>query len=149
MNLTDARREMFLVLQDAWNATAWPVDLYGTAIPVLMYQGRDETTPPNPLLPYSHIYRRSAWGDQAALSDGVTRPFEDMGTLWILNFGLQTSGKGLEMAEFQATIAKKAYSRPNSTSCIWFRNVRAIDVGLHDGLEQINVLVDYEYNETR
>lgn len=148
MNITEARREMFIRMQTVWSATVWPSNLFDFA-PTLLFQGRDATKPPAPDVPYAHIYRRSIFGEQAAMSDGSSQPYSDMGTLWILCFGPQSSGKGLEMAEFQATIASNAYRGPNRNSCIWYRNVRTVDVGLKDGLEQINVLVDYEYNETR
>ncbi|MCK9234928.1 MAG: hypothetical protein M0P09_01275 [Acholeplasmataceae bacterium] len=148
MNITMAREEMFQVLQDAWDATQWPADMFASK-PVLLYQGRDKVAPPAPDTPYTHIYRRSAYGEQAAFGDGRKTPYQDRGTLWILCFGPQSSGKGLEIAEFQGMIAKNAYRRPNEGECVWYRNARIVDAGLRDGLEQINVLVDYEYHETR
>lgn len=149
MNISQARREMFMVLQEVWANTVWPVSIYGSATPILKFQGRDSTEPPSPVVPYSHIYRRSALGEQAGFSDGQVAPYRDSGTLWILNFGPQSSPTGLEMAEFQATIALNAYRQPNRGNCIWFRSARIVDVGLVDGLEQINVLVDYDYNGKR
>jgi hypothetical protein len=147
-DITQARREMFLMLQAAWESAVWNGD-FVDATPVLLFDGRD-VSPPPPDKPYSMIYMRPAFEGQATLADanGVRR-WEGLGTLFVQCFGPLASGKGLEMAEYQSTIAALAYRGKSSENCIWFRNVRKNYVGSSGGWYQINVLVDYISDELR
>lgn len=148
MSMTTFRREMFGLLTEAWQNDDWP------SSPLLVapnYQPEGRTFPAkDPGTSYLEIYMRSAQGDQVSLAnhDGVRR-WEDVGTLWVLCFGSDKDGNGLEKAEYLATMAAEAYQGATTEHCAWFRNVRKVNVGSSGGWYQINVLIDYEYDEVR
>ncbi|MBD4209907.1 hypothetical protein GUH47_28885 [Xanthomonas citri pv. citri] len=155
--MTSFRKEMFQVFTDAMSAADWPAlaaagfqSPADVVTPIRHYEGRTYKDGKNPAKSYAEIYMRSAIGLQASLAnhDGVRR-WEDAGTLWIMCFGSDTKGEGLEISELIATIASEAYQGVSTENCAWFRNVRKINVGSSGGWYHINVLVDYEYDEVR
>lgn len=144
-----ARREMFTMLGTAFLAASWvPYDI--GAAPLIRYEGRDSPEAPDTEEPYTAIFTRPAVTPQASLANhGGVRRWETVGTLWIQCFGPLSSGKGLEIAEYQSIIAARAYQGKSSENSIWFRNVRKQYIGPSGGWYQINVLADYEYDELR
>lgn len=158
MSITSFRLEMFEPLTSALAAVDWNVVKANAGLntpvqairPIEHYEGRQYSEGKNPQRSYVEIYQRSALGLQASLAnDNGARRWENAGTLWIQCFGTDASAEGLEIAENIATIAMNAYQGKSTENCAWFRNVRAVNLGSSGGWYQINVLVDYEYDEVR
>lgn len=145
VNMTQARRELFQVLANAMT----PAVLASISGAVIHYDGRDAPQK-DPTKNYVESYVRPAVESQQTLANHEgKRRWGNRGTLFILCFGALSTGKGLENAETLATIAKLAYSGKSTDNCIWFRNARIQYLGSSGGWYQINVLVDYEYDEVR
>lgn len=154
MSITSFRKEMFRLFTDAMNID-WSVPAAGFQSPLTMvepvrhYEGRSYGAK-DPQKSYAEIYMRSALGSQASLANhnGIRR-WEDAGTLWIMCFGSDSKGEGLEISELLATIAAEVYQGKATENYAWFRNVRKVNVGSSGGWYHINVLIDYEYDEVR
>lgn len=142
-----ARDEMALVLQSAWDSIDWAS--YGIqSAPEIKWQGRggDDAFPANaPAITWNAYHSREP---QAALSDDIgNRLYELSGIIVMQSRGPLISGNGFEVAERLAIIAKEAYRGESTSNCIWFRNARIQEVGPDAGWFLFNTYVEFEYNE--
>lgn len=58
------------------------------------------------------------------------------------------AGKGLQESHQLAKVATDAFEG-KSVSGIWFRNVRAIEIGREGSFYQVNVIAEFEYDEIK
>jgi hypothetical protein len=58
-------------------------------------------------------------------------------------------GKGLQESYTLAKTVNDAYEGKTSPNGIWFRNVRIQEIGRDGDFFQINVIIDFEYYETK
>lgn len=147
IDAAQARDQMALVLQAAWDAADWPS--YGIVkAPDIKWQGRGgdiEFAPKQPAITWEAVHSREP---QVALSDDVgNKLYEPAGIIVMQSRGWLLSGNGFEVAERLAIIAKEAYRAKYTSDCIWFRNARAQEVGPDAGWYLFNIYVEFEYNE--
>lgn len=84
-------------------------------------------------------------GSQATLG-GPARSFRRVGAITIRIY--TQAGKGLQESYQLAKVAADAFEG-KSTGGIWFRNVRINEVGRQGAYYQLNVVVDFEYDEIK
>lgn len=91
---------------------------------------------------WSRVTVKHVDGGQRGFGDG-TRKYVSIGILCVEVFTPVSSG-----AEGD-TIAQgvKTYLESIKSSPIWYRNIRAVDIGRDGGFEKINVYADFEYED--
>lgn len=103
---------------------------------------RDQSTDP-----WSLVIVRHASGFQNNLGGNGNRKFLRLGVLIVTIHTLSSSGlsSGYQLAKLVAD----AYEGVSSPNGVWFRNVRINELGRDGSFYRINVLVDFEYHETK
>jgi len=97
--------------------------------------------------PWATVVVRHAAGQQDSLGGRGNRSFLRLGVLIIT---INTpSGSGLSEAYALAKVVADAYEGASSPNGVWFRNVRINELGRDGTFYQTNVLVDFEYTETK
>ena len=97
--------------------------------------------------PWARFVIRHATGNQNSLGGVGARDFRRNGTIIISIF--VPIGKGLSSSSILAKLATDAYEGEHSINGVWFRNVRLQEVGRDGEFFQTNVLVEFEYYETK
>jgi len=97
--------------------------------------------------PWAVFVIRHATGQQDTLGGIGNRNFVRTGTAIATIF--TPSGNGLSSSYALAKVVADAYEGQTSVNGVWFRNVRMQEIGRESQFYQINVLIDFEYNETK
>lgn len=148
----DARSEIYACFRVGWFA-----DADAATIPVI-YEGKkppasielSETGEPVNAPRWGRMILRhnpdATGGQEAALagSDG-TRTYDREGIFMFSIF--TTPGKGLRNADELGSIAQKAFQGKQTASGVWFRHVRAYEVGKFGDWLQTNVVGEFIYQE--
>lgn len=143
-----ARNEIFEALKNAWDAggvTAgkkllWP----NTPGEPPLEQVGDTSSPP--------FWGRASLDftdrGQAALTgaNGQTM-YEQTGFLFVQLF--EPSGKGLLITDKASKILFDAFDKLKTSSGVWFRRARAVDVGNDGNWYQTNFIVEFNYDEIK
>ena len=128
MTLTYAQAfdEINIMLKEVWDPTGHQ----------LFYEDvRDQKSTDKS--PWATVVVRHAAGQQDTLGGRGNRSFLRLGVLIVpIN---TPSGSGLS----------EAYEGASSPNGVWFRNVRINELGRDGTFYQTNVLVDFEYHETK
>lgn len=90
---------------------------------------------------------RHASGRQASLGGVGGRDFERQGTAIAAIFA--PIGKGLSESYDLAKTVADAYEGVHSPNGVWFRNVRIQEIGRDGEFHQTQVLIEFEYYETK
>lgn len=150
----EARNEIYTRFQTAWLADADSAD-----VPVI-YENKKATVPTSPetgepvdaptwaRVSLRHNPDISGGTQASAGADSTgsgTRVYERQGIVFVQIF--ETRGKGLRSSDDLATIAQKAFQGKETPSGIWFRHVRAIEIGEAGDWYQTNVLAEFVYQE--
>ncbi len=90
---------------------------------------------------------RHAGGQQDTLGGIGSRSFIRVGTA-VARVFTQT-GKGLSSAYDLAKSIVDAYEGVHSPNGVWFRNVRIQEMGTDGNFFELQVLIEFEYNETK
>lgn len=97
--------------------------------------------------PYANVMVRHAAGRQGTLGGQGARTFERFGIIMVT---INTpSASGLSSYLSLAKVVADAYEGVSSPNGVWFRNVRINELGRFGAFFQTNVLVDFEYTETK
>ncbi len=97
--------------------------------------------------PWAMVVVRHAAGQQDSLGGRGRRSFLRLGVAIIT---IHTpSGSGLSNAYALAKVVADAYEGVSSPNGVWFRNVRVNELGRFGTFFQTNVLIDFEYTETK
>lgn len=137
MSYSEARDAMLKVFMDAWVPLGFPAVF--TDVP-----GEVPTTQTT----WARATLRHADGGQASLTgpiNGCVR-WNNEGTIWIQVFA--PVGDGSSAAYDAAHVVAVAYQGARDQE-VWFRNVRINEVGTRGAFEQINVLIDFTYDDVR
>lgn len=138
MSLTyaQANDEILVLLKAVWDPTGYK----------LFYEDiRDEKD--TDLSPWASVIVRHAAGKQDTLGGTGNRSFLRLGVCIIT---INTpSGSGLSEAYPLAKVVSDAYEGVSSPNGVWFRNVRINELGRNGTFYQTNVLIDFEYTETK
>lgn len=149
MTPAQARDEMFALLRVAWGAGAAAV-VGGAYIPVMIWQGQEPSKAPDQGKAYGRATVLHASGSQRSLADETgAKRWDRRGVVMVQCFGPLSGGKGLTIADGLANIALNAYEGKSSPGGAWFRNCRLNEVGASDGLFQINVVAEFQYDEVK
>ena len=137
MTFDEARDVMVGVFYSAWK-TLGSLPIVWTDIPGDVPKG--ETV-------WARVTLRHATGGQASLAgeDGARR-WKREGTLFVQVFAPVGDGSVKVYATAQAV--SNAFQSARGLS-VWFRNIRINEVGTSGAFEQINVLVDFTYDDVR
>ena len=144
---TQARDDILTQFRTTWNADTPAVN--GGKIPQVFYEGvaEEDALPQDDA--WARIVIRHTLANQSSLSDDSgQRRFEKIGIVTVQVFTPLKDGKGTELGEGLAQVAKKAYEGKHTlTSNVWFRNVRINEIGVDGPWFQMNVLADFIYDE--
>lgn len=133
----EAQDEVYGLFKTAWDTTGF-IALYPNVA------GSVPTTP----TPWARAKATLFNGGDASLSGALgTRRYERQGLFTAQIF--VPAGEGLERAMQLAKIVVDAYDGQRTASGIWFRNARVADVGPDGDWYQVNVLVNYEFDEIK
>lgn len=136
MTPNEARDEMLAIFKIIWDDqgyTAVYTDVPGS--------------PPSASKPWARPTIKHALGGQASLSSDVgTQIYTQVGTLFIQVFA--PLGDGGKKANDLAQLLLVAYSTARGGS-VWYRNQRLKNVGSDGAFENVNVLIDFTYDDTR
>lgn len=143
-----ARAEVSKMFNDAMAGIVWPA--YFASAPVIYFEGRDTAAPPDPDVPYFRFTFTPAASSQASLAgDTPVKMWEEEGLIVVQSFGPNTSGRGLETAEYMAIMAQRVYQGTQSPNCMWFRNCRTNRIGASGAWYQYNTIIEFQYNQMR
>lgn len=142
ISATDEIKGLFLV---DWRAFA-PA-LNGGVMPRIEWQGVDSGEPPPADAPWARVTVRHSNSPRQTLAKRGERRVTRLGVVIVQVFTPVSDGKGLLLAQQLAIIARKAYDGKGTDSGIWFRNARVREVGADGTWEQINVALDFQYDE--
>lgn len=137
MTFDEARDEMAGIFYAAWKVLA-PAPVVWTDLPGDVPDVETE---------WARVTIRHHTGGQASLAgeDGARR-WERAGTLFVQVFA--PVGDGSTRAYAAAQIVANAFQDVRGTR-VWFRNVRINEIGASGAFEQINVLIDFTYDDVR
>lgn len=138
MSLTyeQANDDMLSLLKAAWDQTGYMIHWEGI---------RDQRD--TDMSPWATVVVRHATGQQDTLGGAGSRQFLRRGTILV---GINTpSTSGLSEAYQLAKVVADAYEGVASPNGVWFRNVRINENGRNGTFNQMNVVVDFEYYETK
>lgn len=138
----EAVDDISAIFKTAWDTTGFPVDYENIA------DAEDNTFPPDPSTPWARLTIRHSTGRQASLSgaDGTKR-YDRGGFLTVQVF--VPAGEGLARAYQLGKVVTDAYEGTASTRGVWFRNARVNEIGPDGDWLQVNVLVDFNYDEVK
>lgn len=132
--------------------TKWTTDtpaLNGGAPIRVEWPGVDAGDPPPADKPYARITLRHTTSRQATFGPTGGRRFTRPGLITVQVFTPLSGGQGLSLAEKCAIIARDAFEGRGTASGIWFRNARIQEIGPDGTWYQMNVLVEFVYDELR
>jgi hypothetical protein len=135
MTADEARDEMLAVFKAAWDTT--------TAAGNVTYSDKPANVPN---AAWARVTVRHANGRQSSLAGAMgPKRYTQTGTLWVQVFA--PVGDGMVTAYALAQTVVNAYRTARGT--VWYRNPRMQEVGSSGAFEQINVLTDFTYDDTR
>lgn len=135
----DAIRALFW---DAWRADA-PEAAGTTDAPPVAWDG--VTSAPGKVT-HARYFVRHFDGKQGSLGSVGKRRFTRFGLVTVQVFVLN-GANCKQVAGKLAVVARGAYEGVGTAQGIWFRRVAIKDIGPSDGLYQINVTADFQYDE--
>lgn len=127
--------EMLAVFKAAWDTTGFGARVAWTDVPSAVPSGEQ---------PWARVTVQHALGRQTSLAgaNGVKR-HTHTGTLWVQVFG--PMGNGNVTAYGLAKTVLDAYRTARGS--VWYRNQRLREAGSSGAFQQINVLVDFTYDD--
>lgn len=134
MSLTveQARDEMSALFNTAWSPR------------VVLWDGVPGNDKPTTRVSWARFAIRHSDGGSASISRNHFRRY---GTIIIQLFS--PVGDGLSALDPLTKIALDAYEGQSTAGGAWFRNVRSKEIGPDGDWYQVNVLVDFEYDEVK
>ncbi len=136
-----ANNEILATFKAAWDTTGYPVAYENV-------KGASATPPAGSSDPWARVTLRHTFGEQASLSgSGGTRRWRRDGLLTVQIF--IPIGEGLSEGYSLAKTVVDAFEGIATTSAVWFRNVRVNEIGNDGEWYQVNVLVDFTYDEIK
>ena len=136
MTFKEAYDDILKMYLDATSGQSWTN--HWEAVDVLRATGNT---------PFATVVVKHTDGRTASLGGVGHRNFLREGMLMVALYF--PAGKGLSEAYAGAKIVADAYEGKSSENNVWFRNVRINEQGVMGRFFQIDVLVDFEYYETK
>jgi hypothetical protein len=138
MSLTykQAKDEMLDKFKAKWDLTGYPVSYQD----VRKQRPREDD-------PWANVFINHASGGQRAFGGNNQRTFNRTGFITVQLF--TPSGKGLQEAYDLAKVVSDAFEGIATPGGVWFRNVRLNEVGRDGEFFQLNVVVEFVYDEIK
>ena len=142
---TEATDAILAIFKTAWDASAPNPTLvdYQNVTPsggVLL--------PPTTQLSWARVTLAHNGGQQSSLSGALgTQRYDRLGLLLVQIF--VPAGEGLSEAHTLAKIVADAYEGASTSNGVWFRNVQVNEVGPDGDWYQVNVIIDFVYDEIK
>jgi len=137
LTFSDAVDQIMDLFKTAWDTTGFPAYYEDVR------QQRDSSEDP-----WSTTTLRHASGQQMTLGTATgTSRFAREGLLIVQIF--TPAGKGLQEAYNLAKVVVDAYEGSTTPGGVWFRNVRLNEIGRDGRFFQMNVLVEFLYDELK
>ena len=128
------------VFRAAWNPTGF------IAVYDLENTGKDNSRPPDTEDPWTRVSMRHVTGNQSSLTGGLgTIQYTNTGTLTMSLF--VPIGEGLVRGRQLASTLQRAYRGISTPRQVWFRRSRINEIGSDGHWFQINIIVEFEYDE--
>lgn len=140
LTITSARDEILTLFRTTWLAAA-----DSTNVP-LLWDNRAQDIPTSGS--FARVSVRHADGAQATLSGETGLQSHRLeGTVFVQVF--TPTGDGLTTSDKLVEVAMSAFQGKRTAGGVWFRRVRAAEIGPDGAFFQVNVLADFEYDEVR
>lgn len=110
----------------------------------------DDANPPTQTsqFPWARVSVRHNAGGQSTISGGLGKGrYERKGTVYVNLFC--APGDGLRVLDPLVKTVLDAYEGKSTPSQVWFRKARVREMGIVKGWYQINVLIDFVYEEIK
>jgi hypothetical protein len=148
LNEIQAREEILTMFHTAWTAQAGV--LVGGNPPKILWQGKEEITPPLTDLGYARVTVLHNRSQQSSLAGEVgSIRWTRSGLVIIQCFGPINTGRGLDTSLALAKIAKDAFEGKSSPGGIWFRRCGINEIGPSNGWFQVNASAEFTYDEVK
>lgn len=133
----EARQEILTTFKTAWDTTGHPA----------YYENiREDLT--SSVEPWARVTLRHVTGNNVSLTGSLgLQRFERTGNLTVQVF--VPMGEGLTEGLTLAKVIADAFEGVSTTSGVWFRNTRVNEIGPDGSWFQINVIVDFLYDEVK
>ena len=133
----EARQEILTTFKTAWDTTGHPA----------YYENiREDLT--SSVEPWARVTLRHVTGRNASITGGIgNQRFERTGNLMVQVF--VPTGEGLTEGLTLAKVVADAFEGVSTASGVWFRNTRVNEIGSEGSWFQINVIVDFLYDEVK
>lgn len=134
-----AKDEMFDVFKAAWDTTKYADRVHYEDV----YKPRGKNDDP-----WATVTLQHASGYQSTLSGAIgSRTFTRTGFITVQVF--TPTGKGLQEAYELARVVSDAFEGTSTPGGVWFRNVRLNEVGRDGEFFQLNVVIEFRYDEIK
>lgn len=101
---------------------------------------------PSATSPWARVNIQQVFGEQTSIGDPGSRLFEHTGIVTVQVF--TPVGDGLDLSDTLVEAALGAFEG-KSTNNIWYKNVRAIDVGDEGDWYHVNIKADFTYRKLK
>lgn len=130
--------DILTVFKTAWDTTGY----------VALYENIGGTLPSGNSDPWARLTVRHNAGNLVSLTGGLsTQRYVREGTLFVQIF--VPSGESLSEAYSLAELVSTAYEGETTPNGVWFKNVRVNEVGPDGHWFQVNLLIDFTYDEIK
>lgn len=139
MNMTEVRDLISQLFLENWK----------NAAPVY-WQGVAEKKTPNVTTAWARHIIKHGSSQQTTFGEKSARRFTRTGIISIQIFTpITTKGGGLGKAEELAELARDSYEGINTNTSLSFYGAQTVDVGPNNGWYQINVIINFTYDEVK
>ena len=131
--------------------TVWQVDSIGVvgSVPEVRWQGVETGEKPNFDSYWARVSQETVDEQQSTLRNGGTgQRYRTDGLLFVQIFCPKSDPQGMENGRALAVIARNAFRAHTTPSGVWFRNPRISELEAEEKWLRLNVLVQYQYDET-
>lgn len=135
----EAYDDILTIFKAAWDPTG-----YNAVYP----NTKGSADVPTTTAPWARLVVQHSPGGQSTLSGATgAQRFDREGLLFVQVF--IPSGEGLSEAYALAKIIADAYEGASTPNAVWFRNVRVNEIGPSGSWYQVNVVVEFIYDEIK
>ena len=105
-------------------------------------------TPIDPSVHWGRLSLQTVNSEQVAFGCNGKKRYNEIGLVFVQLFGPISEIEAGEQQDKFAQIARAAFRGANVPGAVWFRNARINDLDPEDQMLRLNVVAEYEYNET-
>jgi hypothetical protein len=134
MTADQARDEMLAVFKTAWDTTGYAATY--TDVPAVK---------PGSEVSWARVITRHETGGQTGFGASAAKKYTQTGSLFVQVFA--PVGDGLTKAYELAQTVLVAFSQ--ARGAVWYRKLKLREVGSDGSFEQINVIIDFTYDDQR